>query len=50
MTRSAFDQASPQRTSGVEPMQTTREAAKRSVERVTDALEKVFAQAKQPGR
>lgn len=50
MPRSSFDQSTPQRASASTRAPSTREAAQRSVERVTTELEKVFAKAKGTGR
>ena len=46
MTQSAFDQRPPQRASRTDRIKTTHEAAQRSVERVTEAVDKVFSQVK----
>lgn len=50
MAPSAFDLSPPQQTSGSEPTPSAREAAQRSVERVSRALDKVFADAKKNKR
>lgn len=50
MAPSVFDQAPPQQASGSERTPSVREAAQRSVDRVSHALEKVFADAKKNKR
>jgi hypothetical protein len=50
MPRSAFEQASPQRPQTVDHEQSAKEAARRSVERVSETLRKLFEEAKHAKR